>query len=105
MQGLTCHRAVEVLQAERDAAERPVRKRTGGIGAGPIEAGVNHRVEFRVHALDAFDCRLDEIGGLDVAGTDESRLRGGVEGGELVDHAGNRIVARCATRSPEASRG
>ena len=45
--------AVEVLQDHRHAPERPVGQRSLGLGPGPLEALVDHRVELGVHLLDA----------------------------------------------------
>jgi hypothetical protein len=68
------HRVAEVLQHDRDAAERAVRQVTRRLKPGPFHARVDNRVEDRVAALDPLDRGVDELKSRHLAGADEFGL-------------------------------
>ena len=78
--GVALHGAEEVLEQDRDAAERAV-----GQGARrslltcAVEELVYHRVELRVELLDALYGSVDELYGRGFTCADQVGLRGGVE--------------------------
>ena len=61
VQGFAGERTVEVLHHDRDAAERTVGRTGVGLGAGALVAPVDHRVELRVHRIDARERGIDEL--------------------------------------------
>ncbi len=69
--GLACVLGHQVLEQHRDAPEGPIRERSAGLGAGPIELGVHDRVQPGVVALDARDRGVDELRGRHVTARDE----------------------------------
>ena len=81
--------AEDVLHQERHAAERAVGQLTGsGQRARLVEERHDHRVELAVHALDATDRRVDQLGSARLPAPHEVRLRGRVEECQFVAHAG-----------------
>ena len=83
---LAGERTVEVLHQDRDAAERTV-GRGVGLGVGAVVAPMDHRVELRVHRVDARERGVDQLARRGRAVADQRGLGGGVEHGEIVGHA------------------
>ena len=71
--------------------------RVVGLTSRGCEAIDDHRVEARVHALDARDRRLDQLGGRQLAAPHPLRLLPGVELRERIAHAGTSTVAHAGT--------
>ena len=78
------HGDAQVLQQERHAPERTVGQRAGRLAPGGLEPLVDHRVDLRVHLLDALDGGVDQLEGRHLPVADERGLRGGIEGAEVV---------------------
>jgi hypothetical protein len=77
-----------------------------GFGARALEAGGGHRVDERVHALDARDARFEQIDGRDGLAADEpaqfdggflDELRAGGRGCVVQVHQSAVMFARAAT--------
>jgi hypothetical protein len=75
--------AVEVLQHERHAGERPVGQRPGRFVEGPFEARVDDGVQLGVEPLDPLDRGLDQLHRCGLTVADQFGLGGGVERGEI----------------------
>src|SRR5262249_38545492 len=77
----------EVLQQEGHTAERTVRQAAvARLHAGAFEEAMDHRVDLRIHALDAIDRGVDQLERARLARPDELRLRGRVQPGQILAH-------------------
>ena len=68
----------EILHEKRDAGKRSFRQAGARVFARPVEPLANERVEFRVHALDARDCFVEQLFGRDLFRSHEFREPKGV---------------------------
>ena len=97
----------QVLEQERDTAERPVGQVAGGHRAGVVEPADDDGVELRIERLDPLDRRVEQLRRADLTGGDQLGLGGGVEpAGVVGDGAhGRRATTRAGRRRrPNAPR-
>jgi hypothetical protein len=91
----------QVLEQERDAAQRPVGERTLRLGERPLEPPVDDGVDRTVARCDALDRRRHQLARVHLAATDELRLADRVE---LVDlgeqHGGCGRILRALPARP-----
>ena len=94
--------AHRVLHEERHTPKRSVGQVRGrGLGARPIEAFVDHRVERGVQRLDPRDRGVDELERRCLAARDEIGLGGGVEPREVVGHRPSSSTASGPSDTPD----
>jgi len=77
--GLTDLRRADVLDQERDAAQRAGRERPARSPARLVEQRAHDRAEPRVETLAASDRRVDELERRQLAALDQLGLRDGIE--------------------------
>ncbi len=100
---LAGQRRADVLEQERDAAERTVRQRVARRLSALVEELMDDRVELRVERLDAPDRLLDQLLGRDVAVADELGLRGRVDPGGRDTHRGASTAAQARLRPSDSA--
>src|SRR5205823_5294411 len=79
-------RGAEVLEQERDAAERAVGQIPGRRLAPLFEERMDDGVDLGVELLDPRDRPIDQLGGARLPGADELGLFRGVHAREVVGH-------------------
>src|SRR6201999_2889466 len=80
-------RAADVLEQDRDTAERAIRRTALGLSQRVVEPGPDHRIQLRVDRLDPGDRRLRQFPGTNLTAPDKIRLRGGIKPRRLIHTA------------------